>query len=103
MKKSPVYFILAALISMSFGFTTNQIDNKPKAKSPCPYIQNLSNSKCPYLKGKIDKNYLNEKNSKESECPYLNKNKEKKSGCPYIDGKPNIESKSKFIKINWKT
>ena len=102
MKKLSVYFILVALISLSFGFTTNKIDNKPKAKSPCPYIQNLSNSDCPYLNGKVDKNYLNEMNSKKSECPYLNKIKEKNSECPFLDGNSNKQSKFKLIKHNWK-
>jgi hypothetical protein len=102
MKKLPVYFILVALISLSFGFTSNEIDNKPKAKSPCPYIQDLTKSDCPYLNGKADENYLNEKNNQESECPYINKMKENKSGCPYIDGKSNKQSKFKSIKDNWK-
>jgi hypothetical protein len=105
MKKLPVYFILAALISFSFGFASNDIKNDPpKTKSECPYIQSLKNSDCPYLNGKIDSNYFdqNKEDKSETKCPYLNNMKERKSGCPYMDWKSNRQKNYKKIKDNWK-
>lgn len=97
MKKFSLFIAALFLLSLSFSFSVTNNDEKPDSKSKCPYLQQQSQSVCPYSGKSLDRK---SENKSDGNCPYLN-NKSDKNTCPYLEGMKSNDSNNKNIPRVW--
>ncbi len=99
MKKLFLSVAVLFVLSFSLAFSSSADDKKSESKQKCPYLQQQSQSVCPYSGKSFDDN---SKGQTEENCPYLNEDKSGNNSCPYLNELDSKNSNSKSIKQVWK-
>jgi hypothetical protein len=88
---------VVVLMSLSFAFSFSNTEEKPDSKSKCPYLQQQSQSVCPYSGKSLDRK---SENKSDGNCPYLNNGSDKNTS-PYLEGMKSSNSNNKNIPQIW--